>query len=262
MSKRSLCAVITAAVCAVLSACTEAPAEPVSESSTAESASITASAEKENTSPDEVTTADENTTPDEMTAEEAVLTEIEEFITEDTEHTLTASQTFVKADDENGFYFMLKPDHELSDKDTAVGLYDSDDTLITDMTDDGTGIYSCYFKPDTDGWKTFNVYALYDGQKSNTVRVRTYTDEILTEDSEDFKKIVDEFSDISEKYTNLFGEYSDENKVKAFSEACALAEKLYNEERVIELRISPENSSITLKALNGTTYVFATEKMT
>ncbi len=256
MSKRSLCAVITAAVCAVLSACTEAPAEPVSESSTAESASITASAEKENTSPDEVTTADE------MTAEEAVLTEIEEFITEDTEHTLTASQTFVKADDENGFYFMLKPDHELSDKDTAVGLYDSDDTLITDMTDDGTGIYSCYFKPDTDGWKTFNVYALYDGQKSNTVRVRTYTDEILTEDSEDFKKIVDEFSDISEKYTNLFGEYSDENKVKAFSEACALAEKLYNEERVIELRISPENSSITLKALNGTTYVFATEKMT
>ena len=259
MSKRFLSAVLALALCTGLSACSENPND-INANSVSETTAVYEST-KEIVIPDETVTPDEDTTSDETTTEEETLTDMEEFMEGETIRKLTTTRTFIPADDEFGFYFGLELPTEEVSAGLKVTLYSEDGKQISEMKANDENVYSCYFKPNTDSWVTYNVYAVYGDNVSNTVRVRTYTDDVLPEDNADFKKVIEEFGRISSKYANSLGRYSAENKVKAFSEAAELAKKMYEDSRVVEVRISPDTGNVTIKHNCGTTYSFTTEQM-
>ena len=259
MNKKILAVMAAFLMCAGLSACSEAPAE--NESSEAEKTIAAA----DPVFPDEETTPDETTTEEETTSAEVNIIE-----KSSDDGLLTTTSNLVPLDDEYGFYLELDLSKEKLDEDTTVSLYDAKGQKVAEMMDDGDmdesgdrtaddGIYSCFFKPESDECETYEVTAEYGDKTSNMVRLRTYTDDIPEELSEDFNGVMEEFSKISEKYSNTLGEYSSENAVKATKEATALAEKLYADGRIVSYRSGDGN--VVIKHLCGTTYIFSTETM-
>ena len=263
MNKKILSAILALTLCMGMTACSESE----NTETTASKASETVTeAPDRSVEPNAVN--DEDTTPDETTTEEETVTDEEtQSEGEHKLHELKNYQNFVALDDKDGFYFEVQLTPEEAASGIKVELLDDNGEVVAEMLDNGgsapdriagDGLYSCFFKPESDVAETYNMTARYGDTTTNTVRVRLY-DELDDEDFDKLREVTAEFDAITDKYKDVSGAVPADKFDAAMDEAEALAEKLYDEEEIIEYNVTRQTNTVTIWLKSCLPFVYTIE---
>lgn len=171
---------------------------------------------------------------------------------------LTSENVYLPVDDRVESRFMI----QVRDDQEELCLYGEENTVVSDMYDDGThgdekagdGIYTCTVTLESDEADTVRYYVKAGKNKSNPVDIQYFgapTEDMVSE----MEAIEEHLKTIEQEFADGEGYISEEEAADVLEEAAAYVKELHNKKQILEYEINEDN--ILLRFRSGILYMYS-----